>query len=123
MRTEYCFTVDGAELVYVRQAQGTQVITINHRDEYGKQQLCSMFVVENELARREFMNHFGDDSSWPPGWWDKLLRPQFTKLSWTQENYPPSEVSWPRFFERNRLDPNWRHKRPTWQEYFEVKSP
>ena len=97
MRTEYCFTVDGAELVYVRRAQGTQVITINHKDEHGKQQLCSCWVDEDETARRAFMNHFGDDSSWPPGWWDRIGRPQFTRKSWQRENYP--QKSWQEYFD------------------------
>ncbi len=108
MRTEYCFTVDGAELVYVRQAQGTQVITINHRYEYGKQQLCSCWVDEGDLAERAFFNWFGDDSSWPPGWYKRVTEGRFTKLrtrpmeftrdSWTKENYPESKVSWQEYF-------------------------
>ena len=35
-------------------------------------------VCEGEYARREMMNHFGDDSSWPPGWWDRLTAPSVT---------------------------------------------
>ena len=114
MRTEYCFTVDGAQLVFTRRAEGYTVTTVNYRDEYGRQQLCSCWVDEGDLARRTFMNHFGDDSSWPPGWWDRIGRPQFTRLhwrtprpprppqftrkSWEQENYPPSKVSWQSYF-------------------------
>lgn len=117
MRTEYVFSVDTAELVYIREITGSYIYTVNHRDEFGVRQLVSMFVCEDDDAEREFFNHFGDDSSWPPGWWAKMVtplkldycthsvqdRPYFTRASWAAENYPPSKVSW--------------------QEYFGVKSP
>ena len=117
MKTEYTFSVETGHLAFSRRVYCNTVYTVNHRDEMGVQQLCSMTVCEDETARRAFMNHFGDDSSWPPGWWDRIGRPQFTRLrtappstlgfftrkSWERENYPPSKVSW--------------------QEYFGVKSP
>ncbi len=113
MRTEYVFTVDGAELVYIRQAVGTTVLTVNHKDEYGEQQLCSCFVDEGDLAERQFFNHFGDDSSWPEGWWPRMTEGMFTKLSWARENYAPPKV---RTFARDRSNPAWRRYQPAWKE-------
>ena len=103
MKTEYTFSVETGQLVYSRAINFGHVYTVNHRDEMGAQHLCSVFVSEGTDAEREFFNHFGDNSSWPEGWYAKVTGTRFTKLSWTAENYPPSKVSW--------------------QEYFGVKSP
>ena len=78
MRTEYVFNVDTAELVYYRRAEGLNVRTVN-LVAYDVQELCSMFVDEGALAERQFFNHFGDDSSWPEGWYSKLLAPTVTE--------------------------------------------
>lgn len=98
MRTEYAFSVDTAELVYSRKCEGNHVYIVNHRDEFGLRALCSVFVSEDYTAEREFFNHFGDDSSWPPGWWARMTEGMFTRLSWTKENYPASKVSWQEHF-------------------------
>ena len=100
MRTEYVFNVETGALAYSREVleSGNHVYTVNRRDEMGTQQLCSIIVVENFAAEREFFAHFGDDSSWPPGWWARWSADKFTRESWTRENYPASKVSWQEYF-------------------------
>jgi len=98
MRTEYVFSADTAEPVYSRRAEGCHVYVVNHRSSFGAGQLCSVFVDEGALAEREMFNHFGDDSSWPPGWWARMTEGKFTKLSWRRENYSKPKVSWQEYF-------------------------
>lgn len=118
MITEYCFTVDGAELVYARQHTGRYILTVNHRSEHGEKQLCSMIVSEKDAAEREFFNHFGDDSSWPPGWWARLTegkvtkkrmvpKPEFTRDAWARENYAHPPQSWQEYYEVSRPTDRW----------------
>ena len=98
MKTEYTFSVETGHLAFSRRVYCNTVYTVNHRDEMGVQQLCSVIVCEGETAERAFFNHFGDDSSWPPGWYAAVTEGKFTRLSWQRENYPASKVSWQEYF-------------------------
>ena len=97
MRTEYCFDANTGELLMTTGYLGTEILRTNYVDELYKDR-THIFVTEGVDAEREFFNHFGDDSSWPEGWYAKVTTGKFTKLSWTRENYPPSKVSWQEYF-------------------------
>lgn len=101
MRTQYVFEADTSDLVYICEHKNHRTVTVNHKvnhkDEFGEKVLTEMFVSEDETAEREFFNHFGDDSSWPAGWYAAVTESRFTKLrtkpmeftkeSWCKENY------------------------------------
>jgi hypothetical protein len=93
MRTEYIFDVADGGLVSSTKTEGCQVLIRVYRNDPDVKHLTSIIVCEKYIAEREFFNHFGDDSSWPPGWWAKLTADKFTRLSWQRENYPDSKVS------------------------------
>jgi hypothetical protein len=100
MRTEWIFSADTGELIYMRRAEGYHVYIVNHRSAFGAGQLCACYVDEGVLAEREFFAHFGGAGSprWPTGWYAKMTDGKFTRLSWQKENYPESKVSWQEYF-------------------------
>ena len=100
MITEYIFDAANGELVSSTRKEGSQIFRRVYFDDLDIEHLISIVVCENETAEREFFNHFGDDSSWPPGWWHAAGAPQFdgrrkppkstlgffTRESWRKEN-------------------------------------
>ena len=80
MITEYIFDAANGELVSSTRKEGSQIFRRVYFDDLDIEHLISTIVCENETAEREFFNHFGDDSSWPPGWWRAIGAPQFDRL-------------------------------------------
>lgn len=107
MRTEYAFSVETGELAYSRQVHGNYVYTMNYLVATDARHLCSVLVSEGIDAEREFFNHFGDDSSWPPGWWARLMEGKFTRKSWARENYAHPPQSWEEYYEVSRPTDRW----------------
>lgn len=82
MITTYKFDPNTAELYEKIQAMGPYLV---ERTTYGTLRLgplnyVEVFVSEGLDARREMFDHF-DDSSWPEGWYRKLIAPLICKLA------------------------------------------
>lgn len=98
MMTRYLFDTNTAEMLEETVFNGHLIVRSNRRLLNLAHQCAGMTVCEGITAEREFFAHFGDDSSWPPGWYAAVTEGKFTRESWTQENYPPSKVSWQEYF-------------------------
>lgn len=71
MITQYAFHRETGKLLYAVKLGGN-VERLNVRN-MRADDLCTVVVVkEGEHARREMFAHFGDDSSWPFDWWERL---------------------------------------------------
>ncbi len=95
MRTEYIFDADTAALLYTTEYSGASIVRRTFVQDWLYKDRVPIFVTEGEDARREMFNHFGDDSSWPEGWWSRLVAPMATKASVTR-----ATIDWPPFFEK-----------------------
>ena len=80
MRIEYVFDTDTAQLLYTTEYNGASIVRHNFKDPLYRNR-APIFVADGVDAEREFFNHFGDDSSWPDGWYSKLLKSKVTKAS------------------------------------------
>ena len=74
MITQFTFDIDEAVLVYTTiwetGVSGAQRHIIRPLDR-ARNEVC-VTVKEGDHAWLEFKKHFGCDSAWPPGWWDRL---------------------------------------------------
>ena len=79
MKTTYVFDANNGNLIKSTQVDGNDIFVSNVYAPAFNTPQTWMQVCEGEDARREMFNHFGDDSSWSPGWWARLVAPQITR--------------------------------------------
>jgi len=80
MKTEYIFDISTAQMVEMTEFQGNRLVRSVWCAYSMTRGQASMTVTEGDKAEREFFNHFGDDTSWPAGWYSKLLAPRVSRL-------------------------------------------
>lgn len=81
MITQFIFDIDTCEQISRTCFPPNGPVTFNNRALVPKTRECvAITVKEGYDAEQEMMTHFGDDSSWPAGWWDRLTQPRFLQL-------------------------------------------